>query len=71
MAEMVASAATTSVARMTGFPASLTGLSLTKEAAIARLMTAEEKVVPATADRRCAPRCKVVSVMASLSLSKN
>ena len=61
--EAVASAATTSVARITGLRASLRGSSLTKDSPIARLMTLALSAVPVTADLRLSPRWTVATDM--------
>src|ERR1700733_10330048 len=54
--ETVARSATIHTARITGLPESLRGSSLTKESTIARTMTLEDRVVPATAERRFSPK---------------
>src|SRR6202012_1856133 len=56
MVESVARMATISVARITGLRASLRGSSLTKESAMARAMTPEDRAVEVTAERRFSPR---------------
>src|ERR1700761_8128927 len=63
MVEMVARAATISVARITGFRLSLRGSSLTKLSARARSCTLEDRVVEATAERGWAPRWTSTAVM--------